>query len=609
MTDSIQRRTVRKPAIAALMALLSICLGSQPAAARSSASYGPAVDTYCRTYDGSTPYQTNSCALCHVTGNYATPKGSTWDWYSSGVYSPFCTGTPANRAPNGTIVAPTGDLQIAVGGTAAFQGTGTDPDGNALIYRWNFGVSTATGPGPHVVAYPSAGTYTATLTVSDGTLDDPTPATRVVTVQVPTTCTDADADGFSVNGGNCGPVDCNDSDRTVNPNASEICSDGIDNNCDGRIDSADPLALGCGAACLDSDSDGFSPDGGICGPEDCDDTDPQVNPGAREICNDRIDNDCNDYLDDTDRACNGKDCLARLAPVLDLSPRASSDPSRDPAAPLDGLTVSGTLFVFVPEEPGITGVRFYLDERLVRTVTRAPWDMAGSSSQGAGPFNTRTLTNGWHALRTEIDVQGSRTEQSNAAFLVQNLVANRAPTCTIDAPTGNLTVNAGQSVTFAGTGIDTDGDVPLAYAWGFGGAAAASSAQDPGAVRFSNVGTFAVSFTATDSAGLSCTNPATVRITVQAPSDGGSFTAHPITANYVTEGHKSDWRRRPSFCATCHGADLKGTAASATFAARAWPSDRRQPDGSKIKRYAKGAIVGCVECHRAPEREDGEDDD
>ena len=52
-------------------------------------------------------------------------------------------------------------------------------------------------------------------------------------------CTDEDGDGHSSVGGVCGPVDCNDENGDVHEGATEICDDGIDNNCDGLIDSQD----------------------------------------------------------------------------------------------------------------------------------------------------------------------------------------------------------------------------------------------------------------------------------------------------------------------------------------------------------------------------------
>jgi len=99
------------------------------------------------------------------------------------------------------------------------------------------------------------------------------------------TCTDADGDGFYVDGGECGTVDCDDTDAAVNPGATEDCEDGIDNDCDGTDQDC--------ASCTDADGDGYYAEGGECGQTDCDDTDTTVNPAATEICGDGIDQDCN----------------------------------------------------------------------------------------------------------------------------------------------------------------------------------------------------------------------------------------------------------------------------------------------------------------------------
>ena len=46
-------------------------------------------------------------------------------------------------------------------------------------------------------------------------------------------CTDADNDTYNVTGGNCGPVDCNDTNASIHPGAVEICGNGIDEDCSG----------------------------------------------------------------------------------------------------------------------------------------------------------------------------------------------------------------------------------------------------------------------------------------------------------------------------------------------------------------------------------------
>ena len=47
----------------------------------------------------------------------------------------------------------------------------------------------------------------------------------------------------------------------------------------------------------DFDADGFDAD------EDCDDEDADVHPGAEEICDDGVDNDCDNATDDEDTDC------------------------------------------------------------------------------------------------------------------------------------------------------------------------------------------------------------------------------------------------------------------------------------------------------------------
>jgi len=124
------------------------------------------------------------------------------------------------------------------------------------------------------------------------------------------TCTDGDSDTYALEGGDCGPVDCNDDNAGVNPAAAENCTDGIDNDCDGLIDAQDPSAVGCPPVCTDNDGDNYAVEGGDCGPVDCDDSNAAINPGAAEVCGDGIDNTCDGVIDEgciTEPVCTDND--------------------------------------------------------------------------------------------------------------------------------------------------------------------------------------------------------------------------------------------------------------------------------------------------------------
>jgi hypothetical protein len=140
---------------------------------------------------------------------------------------------------------------------------------------------------------------------------------------------DYDQDGDGYDSDAYGGDDCDDRNPDANPSVAELC-DGDDNDCDGLVDEDDAAdaptwyadadgdgygdpgtgATACsqpsgtvadGSDCDDDDAslnqDDADADGYSTCEDDCDDAEASTNPGAEEIADDGVDNDCDGEID------------------------------------------------------------------------------------------------------------------------------------------------------------------------------------------------------------------------------------------------------------------------------------------------------------------------
>jgi len=155
----------------------------------------------------------------------------------------------------------------------------------------------------------------------------------------------------------------------------------------------------------------------------------------------------------------------------------------------------------------------------------------------SGPPDARIAPPGYYMLFL-LNRQGV---PSIARFVqVSPTPGNLPPVGTIAQPATDVTIQAGQSITFAGSGSDADGAIAR-FSWLFpDGAPDSSTAQNPGPVTFTTPGKYVASLTTVDTVGENDPSPPARTITVTAANQpptakpGGPYsgtTGQPIQFN------------------------------------------------------------------------------
>lgn len=152
------------------------------------------------------------------------------------------------------------------------------------------------------------------------------------------------------------------------------------------------------------------------------------------------------------------------------------------------------------------------------------WFVVSAGAFQNNGFEQEIRFDGVTARFLQLEALGEVNDQPYTTVAELNVLGapfsgNRPPDGTIILPSADLTILAGDSVTFTGSGTDPDANLPLVFFWDFGDMSgiSPSTSASPGEVVFDETGLFAVTLTVRDSLGRTDPSPASRIVRVLSP--------------------------------------------------------------------------------------------
>ena len=429
------------------------------------------------------------------------------------------TGNASNLPPNGTIDTPTENLTITAGNFVDFTGSYSDPDGDPVqAYLWEFGsgsgVVDSTVEDPGQIQFNNTGTFTVNFTVTDSNSNaDPTPSQITVTVDLlgggmpPNGTIDTPTENLTITAGNFVDFTGSYSDPDGDPVQAYLWEFGsgsgvVDSTVEdpGQIQFNNTGTFTVNFTVTDSNSN-------------ADPTPSQITvtvapPGSGII----VDNTDSDFTSVGDWPAG-----TGLAGYYGTNYQYTNQGNGSETATWQyNISTAGDYNVEAqwtahPNRAANAPYSLYSNGVLVAQVT------ANQQTNG-GQFNllgTFTLAAGTLEVVLDNSASGFVVADATQVTFTGN-ASNLPPNGTIDTPTENLTITAGNFVDFTGSYSDPDGDPVQAYLWEFGSGSGVvdSTVEDPGQIQFNNTGTFTVNFTVTDSNSNADPTPSQITVTV-----------------------------------------------------------------------------------------------